>query len=214
MIPVQVMLQYVRAGAKESRRVKLAMDGTVEAAIQTLVAELELPNDDYQLLKGRSTLSQKTTLFDAGVQENDILQLVAMDRNATQLGSMSGGILNRLGGKISDEPLPVFAMLADRSGEIRFQLKRIRALVGRADANMGYPAEMFDVELSDLDPQRTVSRPHALVVYQNGEFTVRDLYSQHGLLLNGEQLPPNKAYPLRQGDALTLGEVELFFYCE
>jgi pSer/pThr/pTyr-binding forkhead associated (FHA) protein len=118
-----------------------------------------------------------------------------------------------LGGKAGNEPLPVKAALVSPSGD-EFPLQHTRALIGRADPKLGYPTESLDADLTLLDPGKSVSRPHALIVFTNGEFTIRDLYSQTGLLVNGERVSPSKAKVLHDGDMLMLGEVLIQFRCE
>ena len=94
--------------------------------------------------------------------------------------ALAAGVLSRIGGgKSGSEPLPVAATLIAETGEV-FPVRHTRALIGRADAKLGYPPEALDADLTDLDPDRTVSRPHAMIVYSEGEFTIRDLYSQRG----------------------------------
>src|SRR5262249_27597405 len=105
------------------------------------------------------------------------------------------------------------AALFTASGQ-QYTLSHTRALIGRADTKLGYPPESLDVDLTDVDPEKSVSRPHALIVYSDGQFTIRDLYSQHGLLLNGEPVSPSKAAPLQDGEILLLGDVEVQFRCE
>ncbi len=219
MIPVNVTLQYVRDGVKDSKRLKLAMDHKVHDTIIALIKDLDLPLQNegdpisYHLLRHRVVLDDDDMLFEAGVQEGDILQLASIDSNATVGQALTAGILNRLGGKASHEPLPISAALLTRDGEF-LHLKHTRALIGRADASRGYPPETLDADLTELDPGRSVSRPHALIVYTDNEFTIRDLYSQRGLLLNGQPVSPSKAQVLHDGDMLTLGDVELQFRCQ
>jgi pSer/pThr/pTyr-binding forkhead associated (FHA) protein len=127
--------------------------------------------------------------------------------------SMAGGVLNRLGGRTGDELLPVQAGLIAPNGRTLW-LRRARALVGRADETLGYPVESLDAELTEFDPDRTVSRPHALIVYADGNFSVRDLYSQSGVLVNGIHISPSQAQLIYDGDVLTFGSVALQFHCE
>ena len=219
MIPINVTLQYLRDGVKDSKRVKLSMDSNVGDVIASLVSDLNLPqeNDDepinYYLIHQREVLDGDSKLFDAGIQEGDILQLAVIDPNATVGKAITGAVLNRLGGKAGNEPLPVPAALVSPSGE-EFVLQHTRALIGRADPKLGYPSEALDADLTILDPGKSVSRPHALIVYSAGEFTVRDLYSQTGLLLNGERVSPSKAKVLHDGDMLMLGDVLIQFRCQ
>jgi pSer/pThr/pTyr-binding forkhead associated (FHA) protein len=51
-------------------------------------------------------------------------------------------------------------------------------------------------------------------VYGNGEFTIRDLYSQRGLLINGVRVSGSSAQVLHNGDTLTLGNVTVQFRCD
>ncbi|MFQ3536062.1 MAG: FHA domain-containing protein [Aggregatilineales bacterium] len=199
-------------------RLKLSLDATVRQVIADLVRDLQLPSTDadgapctYELTYQRQALSSDARLFEVGVQENAILQLVAVNPNATRSGmALSANVLSRLGGKGSNEPLPMVAQLIARDGR-SFQLHHTRALIGRADATLGYPPDVFDADLTAIDPNRTVSRPHALIIYSEGRFTIRDLYSQRGVLVNGVRIPVNGAYPLNDGDCLVIGEVELQF---
>jgi pSer/pThr/pTyr-binding forkhead associated (FHA) protein len=93
------------------------------------------------------------------------------------------------------------------------QLRHTRALIGRADPAIGYPPESLDADLTVLDPQQTVSRPHALIVYSEGEFTIRDLYSPAGVFVNGQRISPSKAELIRNTDVLKFGDVQLRFRC-
>ncbi len=219
MIPVNLTVQFIRDGAKDSASLPLSMDMTAVEAVDHIVQSLSLSADTtYRLLHQRQLLSTQTRLFEAGVQEGDILQLTIFDAKTTvgalDLGrSIAGSILNRLGGKAGAEPLPLQAALFTRDGE-PFMLRHTRALIGRADESMGFPSEVLDVELTALDPNLTVSRPHAMIVYSDSGFTIRDLYSQRGLWVNGERVSASHSQPIYDGDVLSIGEVELQFRCE
>ncbi|MEP7289622.1 MAG: FHA domain-containing protein [Chloroflexota bacterium] len=184
-----------------------------------LVNDLHLPttNDQealtYHLIRQHQILDGNLTLLEVQVQEGDILQLTLLDRNATVGNTVTGAVLARMGGKAGGAPLPISAALFDSAGR-RYDLRHSRALIGRADTKLGYPPESLDADLTEVDPGKTVSRPHALIVFNNGEFTIRDLYSQRGLMLNGERVSPSKAAMLQDGDSLTLGDVSVQFRCE
>jgi hypothetical protein len=195
------------------------MDSNVADIVASLVSDLSLPQDvddepiNYYLVHQRQVLDEESMLYEVGIQEGDILQLAVIDPNATVGKAMTSAVLNRLGGKAGNEPLSVRAALVSPSGE-EFPLTHTRALIGRADPKLGYPTESLDADLTILDPGKSVSRPHALIVYLNGEFTVRDLYSHTGLLLNGERVSPSKSKVLHDGDMLMLGDVLIQFRCE
>lgn len=218
MIPVNITLTFVRGNSKESRRIKLSLTDQVDDVIDQLVGELGLPAPEssggqYVLIHNKQALDGQDTLQMSGIQEGDIVQLTFMDKNATMGQAVSMALLNRMGGKASHDPLPVAAALFSADGH-RFDLRHTRALIGRSDPKLGYPPESLDADLTSLDPGKSISRPHALIVYADGRFTIRDLYSQTGLQLNGESVSSSRSVPLQDGDILKLGDVEVQFRCE
>jgi len=68
----------------------------------------------------------------------------------------------------------------------------------------------------DLDPYRGfehgVSRYHAIIQVNRGRLFVKDTSSSNGSRLNGFMMQPLKNYPLRDGDALTLGNLKVRVY--
>lgn len=63
-----------------------------------------------------------------------------------------------------------------------------------------------DVALVDDD---SVSRFHAQIAWQDGEFVIRDLGSKQGTWINGERLEGD--YSLFPGDQVRIGSTSLFF---
>ena len=59
--------------------------------------------------------------------------------------------------------------------------------------------------------ERTVSRKHAVINKVDGDFTINDLKSLKGLLINGEK---KEEATLQDGDEITLGGVRLRFYAQ
>ncbi len=83
------------------------------------------------------------------------------------------------------------------------------SLIGRMDPNRGIRPE---VDLSKYDPAARVSRRHAKIVAQGGQFYVEDLGSANGTVLNGSlKLSQGKLHPLMTGDEIKLGETTLKF---
>lgn len=80
-------------------------------------------------------------------------------------------------------------------------------LIGRGDVQRGvYP----DVDLLPYGGQiKGVSREHALVIAKDNRITLRDLNSVNGTRLNDHVLTPGQEYRLRDGDNLTIGQVQL-----
>lgn len=77
-------------------------------------------------------------------------------------------------------------------------------LVGRQDPKVGIFPE---INLTDMK----VGRRHAYLRNRQGTFTVEDLNSTNKTRLNGVTLIPNQEYPLKDGDLLRFGSVEVRF---
>lgn len=70
---------------------------------------------------------------------------------------------------------------------------------------------VWDISL----PDQAVSRPHAELRREDeGAWTLTDLDSANGTLLNNIPLDPHTPAALEDGDALTLGQTTLVFYAE
>lgn len=94
------------------------------------------------------------------------------------------------------------------SGELVIPLWRTISLVGRVDP---ITSATPDVDLTNLDDRRTVSRRHARLTCKDTRFLLRDLGSTNGTSVNGEKLEPQVDRELEDGDVVRLGRVELFY---
>ena len=84
------------------------------------------------------------------------------------------------------------------------------ATIGREDvASSNFPE-------IDLNPyggvEGGVSRRHARLRWQQGQWMVEDLQSVNYTFVNRQKLSPGTPYPLQDGDELRLGRVVLLFY--
>ncbi|MCT7973420.1 FHA domain-containing protein [Laspinema olomoucense] len=92
-------------------------------------------------------------------------------------------------------------------------LTQIRILIGRNAP----PHAQVDLDLSDceLGDPPMVSRRHALLQWQDGQLTLRDLGSRNGTTVNGEKLQslPDQPYServvLQLGSRIKFGNLEL-----
>lgn len=57
--------------------------------------------------------------------------------------------------------------------------------------------------------EETVSRKHARIILQNGDWFLEDLHSKHGTLLNGESIIPEEKRILHDGDKIQIGDETL-----
>jgi CRP-like cAMP-binding protein len=96
----------------------------------------------------------------------------------------------------------------EESGEV-IPLSGGDVLIGRYDP----VTEMKpDVDLSDYDLKRSVSRRHARIMQTgDGYVLIEEVGALNGTFVNGEQLVTGKAQAIVEGDKLSLGMVKLVF---
>ena len=101
---------------------------------------------------------------------------------------------------------------AGNGGTAEFWVEKDVALVGRASPSDGVEP---DVDLTEVDPNRLVSRRHAFISRRKGGFVIEDLESVNGTYLNGVQrLQPHAQTLLRDGDQISFGETRAIFWTE
>ena len=76
-----------------------------------------------------------------------------------------------------------------------------RVSIGRAHTN--------DVKLTN--PMRLVSRKHAEIFREKGEYWIVDLGSKNATWLNGRRLEAARPYALQHGDRLLIGDFQIDF---
>ncbi|MDH7487087.1 MAG: protein kinase [Anaerolineae bacterium] len=86
-------------------------------------------------------------------------------------------------------------------------LSKIPFLIGRKSVVDGIHP---DLDLSYYDT-RFVSRCHAQISQQGGEYVLIDLGSANGTFVNGTRLSPHTPQVLRSGDRIIIGRVHLMF---
>lgn len=94
--------------------------------------------------------------------------------------------------------------------DIKFYIKKDGiTLVGRKDpVTEIYP----EVDLSNLDPQKSVSRRHAkFFIEENKLFVQEEIGTHNGTFLNSEKLEKGKKYELKPDDKIQFGLVVLIY---
>ncbi|MBS0556176.1 MAG: cyclic nucleotide-binding domain-containing protein [Proteobacteria bacterium] len=80
-------------------------------------------------------------------------------------------------------------------------------LIGRPDPATGTTPE---IDLGPYDVQRTLSRRHATLLREGAQYLVReDAATTNGTYLNGERLQTGVAMPVKAGDKLRFGSIEV-----
>jgi CRP-like cAMP-binding protein len=101
------------------------------------------------------------------------------------------------------------ARLEVEGQDIAYPLTASTTLIGRFD-----PVTQLkpDIDLTDLDLKRTVSRQHASVLKtDDGFFVVEEAGALNGTLVNETRLTPGQSHALSDGDRLSLGSVCVIF---
>jgi pSer/pThr/pTyr-binding forkhead associated (FHA) protein len=104
-------------------------------------------------------------------------------------------------------PMPARLMVGGQSISVP---QKAEVILGRGDvASNVFP----DVDLTPYgaSPQTGVSRKHARLIYQ-GAWMIEDLNSTNGTRVRGTQIPAGQRTPINNGDALTIGTLQLTFY--
>ena len=118
--------------------------------------------------------------------------------------------------EIYSRAAPTAKLVIDGTSELDapvFSLEKIDNLVGRRDPMSNIFPE---VDLSKYDPQTKISRRHARIWSDGGNFMVEDLGSSNGTLLlagssDSVRLMPHQPHPLSSGDRIRVGDTTLHF---
>jgi len=125
----------------------------------------------------------QSTLGDMSVLDGFILQL-SLEKNAPVA------------------PAGKYATLRSESGR-SFTLESKTVVIGRNDVKRGW---VVDIDLSPFDQQKIVSRNHAKIEIQKGNWVLtQNKDVPNGTWLNGHKLTAEEAYPLQDGDEIIFG---------
>jgi CRP-like cAMP-binding protein len=109
-------------------------------------------------------------------------------------------------GTLQTEAMAYF--IAPTTGNV-FPIFKTEALIGRFDSVTGMRP---DVDLTNEDQSRNISRRHARLVIRDGKhFVAEEIGTMNGTFLNGTKLPNGVLTPIKDGDELTLCRLVLNF---
>ncbi len=104
----------------------------------------------------------------------------------------------------------IYRLTVDGSGEEFYLNREGETTIGRIDPVTGIRP---DVDLTNLDNQRSVSRRHAKVVYQGGEFRiVEEIGTMNGTFVSGRRIQTGQPVPIKDGDKVRAGLVDMTFH--
>ncbi|MBI4850859.1 MAG: protein kinase [Acidobacteria bacterium] len=90
----------------------------------------------------------------------------------------------------------------------KFPINKETSLIGRHDPARGITPE---IDLSSYDSSGKVSRRHAVLHFDGKQFSIEDLGSANGSMLNGAMLPSQQRKPLNSGDQIYIGDTAFEF---
>ena len=103
----------------------------------------------------------------------------------------------------------IYRLVADGGVEEFYLNREAETLVGRIDPVTGIRP---DVDLTNLDGPRSVSRRHAKIVRAEGAFQViEEIGTMNGTFVNGKRIATGAPVPVQDGDRLRFGLVDLTF---
>jgi hypothetical protein len=141
--------------------------------------------------KKQTLLPAEKTLMQSLVMDGDILELKCGLGRATSV-PVSGTTLIFV--------LPPLG-LVDEEGNALVLNEHVTRIGRRS------PNNVVDIDLSPYDNERLISRNHAEIVFDTRQqvYTITDLQSYNGTLLNGKIIPARQPQRLSDGDQLTFG---------
>jgi len=108
--------------------------------------------------------------------------------------------------RVSATPLAQFVAL---EGETEFPIYSESLTIGRVDPVTKITPE---IDLTEIDEMRSVSRRHARLHMAGGQFLVtEEVGVSNGTFVNGQRLEPGKPLTVTDGDKVKFGNVELQF---
>ena len=113
-------------------------------------------------------------------------------------------ILSRVG-----ERHEIYRLVPDAGGEDFYLNREGETMVGRIDPVTGIRP---DVDLTNLDTHRSVSRRHARIVHSGSHFhVVEEIGTMNGTFVDGRRVQTGAPEPIRDGSRLRFGLVDLTF---
>jgi CRP-like cAMP-binding protein len=162
------------------------------------------------------------TTFDQMIKNNTEIAVRMLRKFSRRLRETTMMLEESLGHKmdqIEDQPSGVQPVirevhevyrLVSGDGATEFHLNRTGdTLVGRADPVTGISP---DVDLTQMDTQRSTSRRHAKIFSDaEGFHVVEEIGVMNGTYVNGRKLATGEPSPIKDGDVLKVGLISLTF---
>jgi CRP-like cAMP-binding protein len=170
---------------------------------------------DVELVRINHSTFDEMLRHNAEIAVRMLRKLSRRLRETTKLLERSTGAAPALDESSSDifakvaERHDIFRLVAAAGGEEFFLNRDGETTVGRVDPVTGIKP---DVDLANLDTQRSVSRRHSKIVHENGEFrVVEEIGTMNGTFVNGMRIVTGQPVTIKDGDQTRFGLVDLTF---
>ncbi len=131
--------------------------------------------------------------------ENAAAQVSAAAQSAVNAGAVNRGASDEVDG----------VRLEAAENGVCFALDRVETLIGRYDP---VTEQSPDIDLTDLDLKRSVSRRHARVLKSETGYTlVEEVGALNGTFVNGTKIGAGQPHPIVDGDEIGIGVVKIIF---
>ncbi len=169
---------------------------------------------DCELVRINQSTFDEMLRHNAEIAVRMLRKLSRRLRETTKLLEQSTGAAPALDESSSD----IFSKVSERhdifrlvsaGGEEFFLNRDGETTVGRVDPVTGIKP---DVDLANLDTQRSVSRRHSKIVREGGEFrVVEEIGTMNGTFVNGARIVTGQPVTIKDGDRTRFGLVDLTF---
>jgi CRP-like cAMP-binding protein len=170
---------------------------------------------DCELVRINQSTFDEMLRHNAEIAVRMLRKLSRRLRETTKLLEQSTGAAPALDESSSDifakvsERHDIFRLVAVAGGEEFFLNRDAETTVGRVDPVTGIKP---DVDLANLDTQRSVSRRHSKIVHEDGEFrVVEEIGTMNGTFVNGARIVTGQPVTIKDGDRIRFGLVDLTF---
>ena len=180
--------------------------------IRTLIAEtrkeFDLPDGNYTL-KVKSTgkmLDPEKTLEQSGVQTGAVL-ILNRERRAPPPRDMS--MVEDFSRRFITGSNRAF-LVEEESGKV-FEMQWQPGVIGRPDANNPASADQLAVNLGLFEGSKTVSRHHARITEQGGQYFLESMADHNPTYLNEGLVRAGERRLLQPDDKIRVGKFNLMF---
>lgn len=170
---------------------------------------------DVELVRINQTTFDEMLRHNGEIAVRMLRKLSRRLRETTALLEQSTGVPQALEGssdvfqKISDRH-EIYRFQLDASGEEYYLNRDAETTIGRIDPVTGIRP---DVDLTNADIQRSVSRRHAKVLHQGSEFKiVEEIGTMNGTFVNGRRIPTGSPVAIKDTDRIRCGLVDMTFH--